>query len=93
MKFIKKGSCSNYLLFYKIFSIMKKDSKEENFNSLNENLISEFSIQQLEERLETNPLSLFGSSLTVGQCVVSPPCVSCIACVACVSCIACVTSA
>lgn len=71
---------------------MKKNSTEENFSSLNENLVSEFSIQQLEERLETNPLlSFFDPSFTVGQCVVQP-CVVCISCVACISCISCVVS-
>lgn len=65
----------------------------ESFSSLNENLVSEFSIQQLEERLETNPLlSLLDPSFTVGQCVVSP-CVTCISCVAYIACVACVTSA
>lgn len=72
---------------------MNKDLKKESFSSLNENLVSEFSIQQLEERLETNPLlSLLDPSFTVGQCVVSP-CVTCISCVACIACVACVTSA
>lgn len=70
---------------------MKKNLKEENFSSLNENLVSEFSIQQLEERLETNPLlSFFDPTLGLSQCQNVTVCVSCIACVSCVACVTCV---
>lgn len=56
-----------------------KEQEEESLTPLNEKLYSEFSLQELEERLETDPLllsSFFGDDLVRG-CNCKKKCTDC----------------
>lgn len=61
----------------KINSVVSVDTPSEEMTSLNSHLLSEFSIEELEARLETDPLMLsqiFGITVNNGNNSIEPLC-------------------